>query len=418
MDKKYNIPLFDIILSLSHVINIINNSSSTHQEQVAYISYRLAKELGFKDVRRKKIVLAAAIHDIGAFSYKDRAEILNFDIRQKPKHAEIGYLLIKEFEPLARIASIIRYHHLKWNYGNGNSYRGKKIPLESHLLSLADRIAVLIDSEYDVLNQKRRIIDKIKENSGSRFNPDFIQVFSKLAKREEFWLRSVRPNIIKRMLMAEFNKMKIKLNLKGLVEFSQLLSKIIDFRSSFTASHSKGVAITAQKIAELMGWVEDDYRRMKIAGYFHDLGKLAIPKEILEKPGKLSKEEINIIRGHTFYTYQILDPIKSLQEIKEWAAFHHERLDGRGYPFHHQGQELSTGSRIMGVADVFAAITEDRPYRNAMTKEKVLNILNSMVEDGALDQEIVILVTDNYEELKFIRNREQQQIIKEYSLSF
>ncbi|PRX34813.1 HD domain-containing protein [Orenia metallireducens] len=119
-----------------------------------------------------------------------------------------------------------------------------------------------------------------------------------------------------------------------------------------------------------------------------------------------------------FYTYQILDPIKALQEIKEWAAFHHERVDGSGYPFHYEGKELSIGSRIMGVADVFAAITENRPYRDAMSKKEALNVLNSMVEDGALDKEIVGLVTDNYEKLSFIRSKKQQEVIREYSLSF
>ncbi|TDX53195.1 HD-GYP domain-containing protein [Orenia marismortui] len=415
MDKIFDIPLFDMIISLSHVINIIDNTSTTHQEQVAYISYRLAEELDCSEKQRKNMVLAAAIHDIGAFSYKDRAEILEFDIREKPKHAEIGYLLIKEFAPLANIAPIIRYHHSKWNYGHCLSYRGKEVPIESHILSLADRIAILIDGEFDILNQRTNIIEKIKEHSGVRFNPTFVEAFLNLAKREEFWLRSVRPNIIKRMLMSEFNTIKIRLNLDGLLNFSKLFSKIIDFRSSFTATHSKGVAVTAQKIAELMGWLEDDYRRMKIAGYFHDLGKLAMPKEILEKPGKLTQEEMGIIKSHTFYTYEILDPIKPLEEIKEWAAFHHERVDGRGYPFHRQGDRLPTGSKIMGVADVFSAITETRPYRSAMSQDRALDVLTSMVESGALDSEIVTVVNDNYRELNFIRNKAQGEVITEYS---
>jgi len=95
---------------------------------------------------------------------------------------------------------------------------------------------------------------------------------------------------------------------------------------------------------------------MEIAGYFHDLGKLRVPKEILEKPGKLSTEEFNIIKSHTYHTYRILSHIPNFETINWWASFHHERLNGSGYPFRINAFNFPLGSRIMAIADVFTLL--------------------------------------------------------------
>ncbi len=93
---------------------------------------------------------------------------------------------------------------------------------------------------------------------------------------------------------------------------------------------------------------------MRAADYLHDVGKLTIPSRILDKPGKLTREEMEIMRGHTYHTFHILNNGGSMPQVAEWAAFHHERLDGTGYPFHHGGKNLTLGARIMAVADIQA----------------------------------------------------------------
>jgi len=123
---------------------------------------------------------------------------------------------------------------------------------------------------------------------------------------------------------------------------------------------------------------------MLIAGYLHDLGKLVISKDILHKQGNIDNEERIVIRSHTYYTYRLLENIKGFETINKWASFHHEKLNGQGYPFRLPGDSIPLGSRIMAVADVFTAITEDRPYRAGMLLEKALAVLDSMVTDGSL----------------------------------
>jgi HD-GYP domain-containing protein (c-di-GMP phosphodiesterase class II) len=152
---------------------------------------------------------------------------------------------------------------------------------------------------------------------------------------------------------------------------------------------------------------------MEVAGNLHDIGKLAVPNSILDKPGKLTKEEMAVMKSHTYYTYFVIDTIGGLQQIAEWAAYHHERIDGSGYPFHCSESEINTGARIMMVADIFTALAEDRPYRKGMSKEQIVQILNQFSDRCLLDTRIVNLLFDNYEEI-YSYVAEKQAISREF----
>ena len=153
---------------------------------------------------------------------------------------------------------------------------------------------------------------------------------------------------------------------------------------------------------------------MKIAGNLHDLGKLAVPVGILEKPATLTAAEFNVVKAHTYYTYKVLRNFRDMENIREWAAYHHERLDGKGYPFHLSAAELSPGARVMAVADVFTAITEDRPYRAGMSPEDASRVLVEMVGNGALDGDVVQLLLDNFAEVNQLRVLAQSASREEY----
>lgn len=145
---------------------------------------------------------------------------------------------------------------------------------------------------------------------------------------------------------------------------------------------------------------EFEVQLMEVAGNVHDLGKLAVPNAILEKPGKLSEEEFQVMKKHTYFTYTILNTIGGLRQLPEWAAFHHERLDGKGYPFHLSGETLDTGARIVAVADVFTALAEDRPYRKGMDSGKIVDIVRRMVAEDKLDGQVVQVLADNMEGIR------------------
>ena len=184
-----------------------------------------------------------------------------------------------------------------------------------------------------------------------------------------------------------------------------LMSRIIDYRSPFTAMHSAGVAASAWELAKLAGLGEDCAKQVAIAGNLHDVGKLAVPRAILEKPGKLTAEEFNVVKEHPYYTSYVLLGIDGFDDIRHWAANHHEKLKGNGYPFHYGGEQLDTGDRIMAVADIFSAITEERPYRAGMPREKAAAVLQEDVQGDAICGDIVALLLDNYEQVDEARDR-------------
>jgi HD-GYP domain-containing protein (c-di-GMP phosphodiesterase class II) len=141
---------------------------------------------------------------------------------------------------------------------------------------------------------------------------------------------------------------------------------------------------------------------MRIAGLLHDLGKLSIPNAILEKSGPLTKEEQLTVRQHTFFTYRILERIERLENVAQWAAFHHETLDGKGYPFRRDVSNMPLGSCVMAVADIFVALAENRPYRQKLPKDTIVNIMGSMVENNKISGRLVEALFDFYREADLV----------------
>ncbi|UZQ85203.1 HD domain-containing protein [Thermoclostridium stercorarium] len=194
---------------------------------------------------------------------------------------------------------------------------------------------------------------------------------------------------------------------------SGMYRDLIDFKSPYTATHTTGVAECASKLAEFLGFAELDIRDMKIAGNFHDIGKLLIPNSIIEKPGKLTDREYAIMRCHSYYTYRTLNSVGGLQKIAEWAGYHHERLDGSGYPFRYSGDEIGTGARVMAVADIFTALLEDRPYRKGMETNQIYKTIKSMADNNKLDRKITELLFDNFDAV-YTHVREKQAAAKHF----
>jgi len=413
MIKELQIRLFDLVISLSNAIDLVSSAVDRHHKRVAYIALSIGAELGLPMEQQKELMLAGALHDCGALSLKERLANLQFELENPHEHAELGYLLLQKFAPLSNIALLVRYHHVPWNEGGGQEFKGKQVPMGSHLLHLADRIDVLISKQKEILGQVKGIVEMIKEFSGKMFVPELVEAFVSLAPKEYFWLGVVSPSIDS-ILSNRVKLATIDLSIEDLLSLTKLFSHIIDFRSRFTATHSSGVAASAEALARFAGFSERECKMMRIAGYLHDLGKLAVPTEILEKPAKLTEEEFNVIRSHTFHTYRCLEPIGGLDLINTWASFHHERIDGTGYPFHQKGQHLSLGSRIMAVADVFTAINEDRPYRKGMTRDRALQLLRQMVENTALDSDIVSLLELHFDEINSLRVAAQDVSFEEY----
>lgn len=413
-----SISTLELVECLSMAMDLISPALANHQRRVGFIALRLAEQLEMSSTLRKEALIAGLLHDSGALSMHDRATTLNFEMESSPlfsphHHAVAGYHLIRKFRPFADIAQAVRFHHLPWKNGEGASVGDEEVPLVGHLLHLADRIEVLINNKSHVLLQRQHVVEIIEQKKGTLFHPHLVEGFCELASQEAFWLDIANISMGGKVV-AESGFAQEKLDHDDLLDMTELFGHIIDFRCRFTATHSSGVSSCAASLARLAGFSETDCMMMKIAGNLHDLGKLAVPLDILEKPGPLTDEEFLIIKAHTYYTYKVLSNFRDMENIRQWAAYHHERLDGTGYPFHLQGSDLSVGTRVMAVADVFTAITEDRPYRLGMSATKASRVLVDMAADKALDNDIVQLLLDNFTDVNQLRVLAQKASLDDY----
>ncbi len=391
---------------MSSAVDLVSSAVAQHHNHVAYMACEIASELGLSDEDQAEVLIAGALHDTGALTLKDRIDALEFDVENPHLHAELGYRHLRTFPPLYNVARLVRYHHVAWENGEGKSFHGKTVPVGCHILQLADRVDTLIDRSMGLESQVVGIIDRVSSRSGIKFMPDVVKAFVSVTKKGGFW-SEVSSGRISDTLKRKSCGLDFKLDMEGLHGIARLFSNIIDFRSRFTSIHSSGVSACAYMLAGTMGMSREDCNNIIVAGLLHDLGKLAVPTEILEKNGPLDEYEAEIIRAHPRHTYETLKSISRIETINRWASHHHERIDGNGYPFGLSGEELDMGSKIVAVSDIFTALKEDRPYRPGMDAEQVLGILAGMADDGALDHDVVDVVHKYHDQLDLMRIKAQ-----------
>lgn len=404
--EDVSISLFDMMDSLSTALDLINPALSKHHKLTCYVTSCIAEEMDLDDDAFNALFSASILHDIGAIALADRMRLLDFEVASPHLHGELGALLLSKFPPFKAFAPLVRYHHVPWLDGEGAMFRGAEVPSGSHMIHLADRVAVLIKPNIPIFEQVSDVREKAAALSGATFVPEMVEAFLEMSRKEVFWLDFVHRDITK-ILKRKSRLPSLSLDLDGLLAMSRFYALIIDTRSRFTATHSSGVAASAEKLARLSGLGDFQAKKVRIAGYLHDIGKLSVPESILEKNGKLDLTEWRTVRAHTYYTHEILDVVAGLQDIAVWAADHHENLNGDGYPFRRHDGELPLESRILAVADVFTALAEDRPYRQGLSAEEVTRIMTEMVQEKKLDGDVVAMVCDNYAELEAERSAAQ-----------
>jgi putative two-component system response regulator len=167
------------------------------------------------------------------------------------------------------------------------------------------------------------------------------------------------------------------------------LANAVEGKDSYTCGHVERVGAYSVAIGRRLGLGEPDLLALKQGGIVHDIGKVGIPDHVLNKPGKLTDEELAIMRRHPLIGYDILKPLRTFHNVLPIVRWHHEKLNGRGYPDGISGEQIPILARIAAVADVFDALATDRPYRNAFPMDKCRQILVQSAVDGELDPELV-----------------------------
>jgi len=416
MERYKPISLLNLLLSLSEAMDLAGPELVQHQQRTAFVAWELGRAAKLPEARLEQLFYAALLHDIGALSVEEKYSILHgVSEAEFGDHSARGEVLLRKLPFLGDAASLVGDHHTNWE---DQKYTiSENLNLERQILQLADTLERSVTRGTYILYQQKDLTERVNEMSGTILHPDVVELFNAVSAREEFWLDMTSRRLYPLLLNSGPSR-RIEVGIENLFQIAEIFANIIDFRSRFTSTHSSGVSASATMIAKMFGLTESEVVYMEVAGYLHDLGKLAIPNSILEKPGVMTMAEFSLMRSHTYYTYSVLNTIGGLQQIAEWGAYHHERLDGSGYPFHCKATELSIGARIMMVADVFTAMAEDRPYRKGMVREEVTRILKDFASRSLLEKRIVDLVVDNYQEVFFFMKQKQNAAREFYESQF
>jgi putative nucleotidyltransferase with HDIG domain len=424
------IALSGVIGALSHALDIAEGQPRGHAVRSCLIGMRLAAELDLDETERSDLFYALLLKDAGCsanahrmaalFAADDRhakatstlvdwtdwrATLLwslrtaapgaglrrriqvlrgigkevdvtrHFMETRCDRGAEIARMLFLSEGTAAAIRSLDEH----WDgRGMPDGLCGDGIPLAGRILCIAQTLEVChakggIKAARAMARRRR----------GSWFDPSLVDAFLRFSGDREFWDELEAPDVSQ----WEPPALAIAADDARLDRIAEAFARVIDAKSPYTARHSQRVAEIADGIAEVLRFDAEGRRTLRRAALLHDIGKLAISSRILDKPGKLTDEELRAIQTHPMHTLSILERAPCFAELAALAANHHEKLDGSGYPRSLDADDLDLPTRVLTVADIYEALTADRPYRAPLAVEDALAIIDQDVPQR-LDAEV------------------------------
>ena len=263
--------------------------------------------------------------------------------------------------------------------GRPEGRAGQAIPLNSRIALLAQVIDV-----FHSIGGPLAALAEARGRAGSWFDPALVATMESVAVDPGFWRTLACADVEPAVFAMEPGAGAVVLDDDYLDDIAAAFGQIVDSKSPFTSGHSARVAAIVDRIARRLGLSDARCRWLRRGALLHDVGKLGVSNALLDKPGKLDDDEWIVMRRHAEHTEAILARIGAFSELARVAAAHHERLDGRGYPRGVSADAIAIETRIITVADIFDAISADRPYRAAVPIPETLAMMAGMV-GSALD---------------------------------
>ena len=390
--------LYAMSFALDAIEHEFSGATAEHGKRVAWLSMKMAEGMGLSEEQLVDFIGCAVLHDNAVIEYlqeEKKRQIVSAGSRDGDDtgisylagHAIIGERNAALLPFRTGVKNVILWHHENADGSGALGLRQDQTDFRSEFIHVADAVDIL----YDLKNAEPAGFEGIRKfvagEAGHLFSDRAAAQFQKIAFEDILDLQAKGPEaLLKERLPAIWHDYSDE-EIKAIAEF---FAKIVDYKSPFTTAHSLGVAGKAKTMAEYYRWDADKTIRYYLAGAMHDIGKVVIGNEILEKPGKLDQWEYSVMKDHARASLQILGDIEGFEDITEWAANHHEKLDGSGYSRGLDASQLSFEERLMACIDIYQALTEDRPYKSGMSHAKTIAIMNSMVEEGKIDGAITM----------------------------
>ena len=408
-----------MVVALSQGLDLAEGRLMGHAQRVCYVASVLALEVGLSSEERLALFYAALFHDIGVSiaspSLTTLAGVAEDDlfsasplrspeqlagevapgafqtvIQAFHQHSLLGARAIGGLGLPDSVPDIVLAHHERWDgAGYPTGMTGEEIPLAARVLALADHAETLIASETSPLAARRSLVPSLRQLSGAALDPALVHEAVKLCRRDNFWLGLYGEEQAEALLAlrpAEPPRRDKRLLLRFAIAFASL----VDARSQYMLGHSQRVAEESQRLARAVGLGPEHAQAVRVAALLHDLGRLGVPPRVIAKADILNVGEMHLLRQHPSYSRHILEGLRGMEEVALWVGDHHERPDGRGYPEMMNGPEIPLEARIIGTANVYVALTADRPYRTGLRRVDALKVMEGAA-GTQLDPELVRL---------------------------
>ena len=395
-EKQLSIDIVGLAGAYSYALDCIEaelvNITNKHGKRVAYMSVCMAKYWNVENDALQDLAICALLHDNALTQYiteevKKNPGIDIGVLNEKANlHCIYGENNIAKIPFKTNVSNVILYHHEHADGKGPFKKAWQEVPLFARIIHLADVIDAIANNIKCRQEKWDKCCEFLVKQKGLLFDDECVEAFFEMISKETFvsledgsFESKLWEIVLRKKQMFDWNTCK---------NIADFFADIVDYKSPFTSRHSIGVAEKAAQFAKYIGYDVSDIEKMYLAGALHDIGKMAVGNEILEKPDKLTDEEFDKMKNHVGYTYLILSQVDGFEDIRDWAALHHEKLNGKGYPFGKTADELNEQERIMACVDIYQALTEERPYKKGMSHEKTCDILDEMAEKGFVDADI------------------------------
>jgi HD-GYP domain-containing protein (c-di-GMP phosphodiesterase class II) len=362
-------------------------TSEHHSMRVAVLCALMGKRQGFDGDALAALTFCALFHDNALTEYilnTKRSELEEMNLRL---HCEYGQRNVAWLPFMRSVDGFVLYHH-ECESGNGPfGKRAGEFPFEAALIAAADQMDALHHLQRIPTTALGALRDKIAAAADFISTRDALE--SLLEGFDSATLESLRDENIGDTLKSLLPPWKVAVEDISVIRLAGFIARVIDCKSHFTRKHTEQIANRAWLLSGHYGYADAERAQFFLAAALHDIGKIATPLNILEKPGSLAQEEFNTIKQHAHYTYDWLGGIEGLGNIWRWASQHHEKIDGSGYPLGLRAEELDFNSRLLACIDIYQAVCEERPYHAARSHRETMPILYSMAGQGKIDEKIV-----------------------------
>jgi HD-GYP domain-containing protein (c-di-GMP phosphodiesterase class II) len=418
--------LSELISALSHALDVTEGQPMGHCVRCCWIGMHIGREIGMPQSELWELYYTLLLKDLGCSSnaaricelymtddlsfkhdFKQVGDNLSQVVRFVLQHTGLKAGLAERFKGVlnilkngteisrqliqtrcqrgAEIARLLRFsegiaqgiYNLDehWNgLGKPGGVAAQQIPVYARIALLAQVVDV-----FFIGGSKEAALAEAANRSGQWFDPALVAALQRLGTQDAFWDTLKSPEIDQAVTALEPSEYEVALDEDYLDDIATAFGQVVDSKSPYTSGHSTRVALYTDLIAESMGLDLERRRWLKRGALLHDVGKLGVSNSVLDKAGKLDAAEWAEVRQHAALTESILSRISAFSELARIAGAHHERLDGGGYPRGLMAADIAMETRIITTADIFDAITAERPYRGAVPVDETLRIMEKTV---------------------------------------